>query len=105
MKLIIAERPEFGRAIGAALNLVSALGGTMSGSGIPWSEHLAICCSCATLHSMMNALRIGHWTTCPGYLLIEFSQAEDAQTTDDEDITEIVKHLIRENRSAYKELI
>lgn len=41
----------------------------------------------------------------PRYLLIEFSQAEEAQTTDDEDISEIVKHIIHERRSEYKELI
>ena len=33
MKLIIAEKPELGRAIGTALNLAPAPGGTMSGSG------------------------------------------------------------------------
>lgn len=33
MKLIIAEKPELGRAIGAALNLSPAQGGTMTGSG------------------------------------------------------------------------
>lgn len=41
----------------------------------------------------------------PRYLLIEFSQAEEAQTADDEDISEIVKHIIHERRSEYKELI
>ena len=41
----------------------------------------------------------------PRYLLIEFSQAEDAQITEDEDITEIVKHLIHEKHSEYKKLI
>lgn len=33
MKLIIAEKPELGRAIGAALNLSPAAGGTMTGRG------------------------------------------------------------------------
>lgn len=33
MKLIIAEKPELGRSIGAALNLAPAQGGTMTGSG------------------------------------------------------------------------
>lgn len=41
----------------------------------------------------------------PRYLLIEFSQAEEAQTANDEDISEIIKHIIQERRSEYKELI
>lgn len=40
----------------------------------------------------------------PRYLVIEFSQAEQEQTASDEDVREISKRLIAQNREAYGEL-
>lgn len=40
----------------------------------------------------------------PRYLVVEFSQAEQEQRSDDEDVLAISKRLIRKNREAYKEL-
>ena len=40
----------------------------------------------------------------PRYLIVEFSQAENEQTTSDEDIMSISKRLIAKNRQAYEVL-
>lgn len=40
----------------------------------------------------------------PGYLVIEFSQAEQMQAASDEDIMQISAKLIEKNRPAYEEL-
>lgn len=40
----------------------------------------------------------------PRYLVIEFSQAEQEQIAADEDVREISKRLIAQNRQAYEEL-
>lgn len=40
----------------------------------------------------------------PRYLVVEFSQAEQEQRSDDEDVLAISKRLIRKNREAYEEL-
>ena len=40
----------------------------------------------------------------PRYLLIEFSQAESEQQTEDEDVLAVSKRLIAKNRAAYEEL-
>lgn len=40
----------------------------------------------------------------PRYLIVEFSQAEQLQTTPDEDVMEISAKLIRQNQEAYEEL-
>ena len=40
----------------------------------------------------------------PRYLVVEFSQAEQEQLSDDEDVLAISKRLIRKNREAYEEL-
>lgn len=40
----------------------------------------------------------------PRYLLIDFSQAETMQTVSDEDIFDISKRLIAQNKEAYEEL-
>ena len=40
----------------------------------------------------------------PRYLVVEFSQAEQEQHSDDEDVLAISKRLIRKNREAYEEL-
>ena len=40
----------------------------------------------------------------PRYVLVEFSQAEQAQLADDEDILAVSKQLIAKNRHAYEEL-
>lgn len=40
----------------------------------------------------------------PRYLIIEFSQAENMQTANDEDILSISKKLIDKNKEAYKVL-
>lgn len=40
----------------------------------------------------------------PRYLIVEFSQAENMQTTNDEDILSISKKLIDKNKEAYKVL-
>ena len=40
----------------------------------------------------------------PRYLVIEFSQVEQMQTAQDEDIMQISTRLIQQNRAAYEEL-
>ena len=40
----------------------------------------------------------------PRYLVVEFSQAEQEQLYDDEDVLAISNRLIRKNREAYEEL-
>lgn len=40
----------------------------------------------------------------PRYLIVEFSQAEQMQTAQDEDIMRISARLIQQNRAAYEEL-
>ena len=40
----------------------------------------------------------------PRYLIIEFSQAEHMQAAEDEDVMQISKRLIQQNRAAYEEL-
>ena len=40
----------------------------------------------------------------PRYLVVEFSQAELEQRSNDEDVLAISKRLIRKNREAYEEL-
>ena len=40
----------------------------------------------------------------PRYVLVEFSQAEQEQIAEDEDILEVSKRLIAKNRTAYEEL-
>jgi hypothetical protein len=40
----------------------------------------------------------------PRYLLVEFRQAEQAQTASDEDVLAVSSRLISQNRSAYQEL-
>ena len=40
----------------------------------------------------------------PRYLIVEFSQAEQMQAAEDEDIMQISKRLIQQNRAAYEEL-
>jgi hypothetical protein len=40
----------------------------------------------------------------PRYLLVEFRQAEQAQTASDEDVLAVSRRLISQNRSAYQEL-
>ena len=40
----------------------------------------------------------------PRYLVIDFAQAETEQTISDEDIMDISKRLIGQNKEAYKEL-
>lgn len=40
----------------------------------------------------------------PRYLVIEFSQAEEEQQSDEESILTISKRLIKKNREAYKQL-
>lgn len=40
----------------------------------------------------------------PRYLIVEFSQAENIQTKNDEDILSISKKLIDKNKEAYKVL-
>jgi len=40
----------------------------------------------------------------PRYLVIEFSQAEQEQQSDDESILDISRRLIRKNQTAYEEL-
>lgn len=41
----------------------------------------------------------------PRYLVIDFAQAETEQTVSDEDIMNISKRLIAQNKEAYEELI
>ena len=38
------------------------------------------------------------------YLIVEFSQAEQMQAAEDEDVMQISKRLIQQNRAAYEEL-
>ena len=40
----------------------------------------------------------------PRYLVVEFSQAEQEQQTDEESLQAISQRLIRKNRKAYEEL-
>ena len=40
----------------------------------------------------------------PRYLIVEFSQAEQMQAAEDEDIMQISAGLIQQNRAAYEEL-
>lgn len=40
----------------------------------------------------------------PRYVLVEFSQAEQEQIAEDEDILAVSKRLIAKNRDAYEEL-
>ena len=40
----------------------------------------------------------------PRYLIVEFSQAEQMQAAEDEDVMQIPKRLIQQNRAAYEEL-
>ena len=40
----------------------------------------------------------------PRYLIVEFSQAEEIQTSPDEDVMAISARLIEQNRKAYEEL-
>ncbi len=40
----------------------------------------------------------------PRYLVIDFTQAESLQTVSDEDIMDISKKLIAQNKEAYEEL-
>lgn len=40
----------------------------------------------------------------PRYLVIDFAQAETEQTISDEDLMDISKRLIAQNKEAYKEL-
>lgn len=40
----------------------------------------------------------------PRYILVEFSQAEQEQLADDEDIMAVSQRLIAKNRHAYEEL-
>lgn len=40
----------------------------------------------------------------PRYVLVEFSQAEQEQLADDEDVLTVSKRLIAKNRAAYEEL-
>ena len=40
----------------------------------------------------------------PRYLIVEFSQAEQLQAAEDEDVMQISKRLIQQNRAAYEEL-
>lgn len=40
----------------------------------------------------------------PRYLIVEFSKAENMQTTNDEDVLSISKKLIDKNKEAYKVL-
>lgn len=40
----------------------------------------------------------------PRYMLVEFHEAEEEETADDEDVMAISKRLIEKNRTAYQEL-
>lgn len=40
----------------------------------------------------------------PKYVLIEYTEFETEQNTDDENITEISQRIIEQNKKAYKEL-
>ena len=40
----------------------------------------------------------------PRYLVVEFSQVEQMQAAEDEDVMQFSKRLIQQNRAAYEEL-
>ena len=40
----------------------------------------------------------------PRYLVVEFSQVEQMQAAEDEDVMQISERLIQQNRAAYEEL-
>lgn len=40
----------------------------------------------------------------PRYLIVEFSQVEQMQAAEDENVMQISKRLIQQNRAAYEEL-
>ena len=40
----------------------------------------------------------------PKYVLIEYTEFESEQNTDDENITEISQRIIKQNKDSYKEL-
>ena len=40
----------------------------------------------------------------PRYLIVEFSQVEQMQAAEDEDVVLVSKRLIQQNRAAYEEL-
>lgn len=40
----------------------------------------------------------------PRYLIVEFSQVEQMQAAEDEDVMQISERLIQQNRAAYEEL-
>ena len=40
----------------------------------------------------------------PRYMLVEFHEAEEVETADEEDVMAISKRLIEKNRTAYQEL-
>ena len=40
----------------------------------------------------------------PRHLIVDFSQAEQMQAAEDEDVMQISKRLIQQNRAAYEEL-
>ena len=40
----------------------------------------------------------------PRYLIVEFSQAEQMQAVEDEDVMQVSARLIQQNRAAYEEL-
>ena len=40
----------------------------------------------------------------PRYLIVEFSQAEQMQAAEDEDVMQVSARLIQQNRAAYEEL-
>lgn len=40
----------------------------------------------------------------PRYLIVEFSQVEQMQAAEDEDVMQISERLIQKNRAAYEEL-
>ena len=40
----------------------------------------------------------------PRYLIVEFSQVEQMQAAEDEDVMQVSKRLIQQNRAAYEEL-
>ena len=40
----------------------------------------------------------------PRYLIVAFSQAEQMQAAEDEDVMQVSKRLIQQNRAAYEEL-
>ena len=52
----------------------------------------------------MNSNTDGPKNNAPRYLLVEFRQAERAQTASDEDVLAVSSRLISQNRSAYQVL-